>query len=365
MTDESSPRPEARPPVSAPPGYPPPPPQYYPPPPAPPRPGLLGSLTKLGGLIGLAVMLFLIGFYAAVFVISGQGGPQAAMYRDGNGLDQIAIIPIVGMIDSSTVAFVHTVVEDVLDDESIKAVVLRIESPGGGATASDEILHDLLRLRTERDLPIVASYGDYAASGGYYVSAMADHIYAQPTTVTGSIGVIAPFFTVHGLLEKIGVEPQIVTSTAATDKDTASMFRPWTDADRKEVTKLLDTVQNQFVKVVADGRKNLDEEQVRSFATGSVMTAPEAMEKGLIDGIGYLDEALEHARTLAGISETDPPVIIYHWPATFIGQLLGAQASSRPPMAASGAGVLGVDAEMARTWAAELSVPRMMYLARP
>ena len=348
----SNPNPGQRPPSSLPPmQYPP----YYPPPP-PQRAGFLGTLTKLGGLIGMCVLLFALGFYVALFAMNSQSGPQAYSYREGEGLNKIAIVPIVGMIDSSTVSFVHNVVEDILDDDGVKAVVLRIESPGGGATASDEILHDLLRLRTEGELPIIASYGDYAASGGYYVSAMADHIYAQPTTVTGSIGVIAPFFTIHELLDKVGVEPQIITSSAATAKDTASMFRPWTDADREEVKKLLDAVQEQFVKVVADGREQLSVEQVRELATGSVMTAAEALESKLIDDIGYLGDALTMAAEQGGLS-ADAPVVIYHWPATLLGQILG-QSSARPPTPT------GIDADTVRQWAAELSVPRVMFMAQ-
>lgn len=338
-----------------------PPPHYaypYPPPPAEKKPGFLGNITKLGGLVTVCLLLFLVGFYAALFVTASDGGPRAVPYRDGKGPERIAIIPVEGMIDSTTTTFVRRAVNDVLDDPTVKAVVLRVESPGGGATASDEILHELGRLRTERGLPIVASYGDYAASGGYFVSCQADRIYAQPTTVTGSIGVIAPFFTVHGLLEKLGVEPQIMTSTAATSKDTASMFRPWNEADREEVRKLLDAVQARFVEVVVKGRQNvLNAEEVMKLANGGVFTAAESLDNKLIDEIGYIDAALDHARELAGIAEAEPPVVKYQLPGGFF-DVLGMSA------AAPKRSLLNLDAATIRHTAAELSVPQLMMMPR-
>lgn len=338
-----------------PPGHQPPP--YYGPPPQQ-RSSAVGSLTRLGGLLSLGLIVFIAGFYVALFAIGRDAGPSSSVYRDGEGNQKVAIIPVNGMIDNYTSQFVHRVVEDILDREDIGAVVLRVQSPGGGATASDEILHAVNRLSEEAGLPVVASYGDYAASGGYYVSCQAERIFAQPTTVTGSIGVISPSFTVEELLDKIGVTPEIITSSVATEKDLATPLRSWTEEDRENMRRLLDSIQEQFVKVVAEGRADwLDEDGVRELATGRIFTADEAVESQLVDEIGYLDDAIGYAVGRGEFEQEEPPAVMYR-PATGLAGLFSAQARART----SAPTPMRIDAETIRQWAHELSVPRMMFL---
>lgn len=374
MNDQSSPTPRPTPPPpSAAPG-----PIYYhgpvnpPPQPAPPpRRSCLGRAFK--------VILFvaLLGFFGLMMINVGVNlgalGPIAEsyglssgitqhLYEPGRGKQRIAILPITGVIEGGQVRFIHLAVRAILADHAIRAVVLRVESPGGDATASDEIHREIRRIQNEGELPIVASYGDLAASGGYYVSCASDYIIAQPTTITGSIGVIAPYMTFHRLLDKIGVDPQVMTSTAAVDKDTGSMFRAWTDKDRAEIRRLLDSVQEQFVKVVVEGRKTkMTEPQVVAAATGKGLIARQALEANLIDSIGYLDDAIKKARDLGGIAEPHPPVIFYQPRTGIFSSLFEFQSSQRAPAAIWG----NVDANTARRWITELAIPRMMYLFQP
>jgi protease-4 len=345
-------------------GTPPPPPPPPPAPPAygygPPRRSFIGGVFRLGTLLGVGFICLLVGFYGALFNMAAQNGPSISVYRGGMGERRIAIIPIRDTITSETAAFVNSAVRSIIDNElTIGAVVLRVDSPGGSATASDEILHDIKRLRKETALPIIASYGGYAASGGYYVSCDADRIFVQPTTITGSIGVIAPYMTFENLLDKIGVTPETITSTAAIDKDTGSPFRAWTDKDRSELRTLLDAIQDQFVKVVAAGREgDMERADVLAVATGMPLMADDAIKAGLVDEIGYLDAALDFAATKGDFNgDPEPPVILYGERKGVI-DALGVDAAA--PLRG-----LNLDADTARTWMNELSVPRPMMLFIP
>lgn len=356
MTESNPPSASHQPPPPPPPGgY-----GYYPSPPPPPRRSWLGGVTKLGGLVSMMFILFLVGFYTAIAVMSNSSGVQASTWRDGEGRDKIAILPLDGTVSASMEDFTRRSVQKILDDDSIKAVVLRVQSPGGSASAADEVLHDLSRLKTERHLPIIASYGGYAASGGYYISCQADKIFAEPTTITGSIGVIAEVPTFQQLLQqKLGVKVEVITSTHSTDKATANdLFRDWTDKDRDVVRGLMDVIHGQFVSVVATGRAHAmgpdAKNKVLALATGRVFTAPAAKEAGLVDEIGYIDAAIEEARERAHIAEKHPPVVTYA-PSRGLGGLLGV--SVHPVVQVP-------DAQSVRDWMTELSAPRFEFMSR-
>lgn len=338
----------------------------YPPPPPPPRRGLFGGLSKVGAVLSLGVFVFLLGFYAALFQLNRGSGLQSSTYREGTGTDTIAVIPIRGTIGSDTVSYVHEAVDAIMKDKNVKAVVLRVQSPGGGASASDQILHELNHLRKERNLPIVASYGDYAASGGYYVSCQSDYIFAEPTTITGSIGVIAQVPTMQDLLQnKLGVKFETITADGAPQKEVANnMFRDWNDADRKVMRDLVNSIYEQFVSVVAEGRKKvMGPDKVSELATGRIYTAKEALAAKLVDEIGYLDAALDKATALGGFAEKDPPVVFYQPRATLL-QMLGVSGPS-PRRSSLELLETVLDADGARKWMTELSVPRVMYLFQP
>ena len=194
----------------------------------------------------------------------------------------------------------------------VRAVVLRINSPGGTVTASDILYHEVMRFKERRKVPVVASILDVGASGGYYVALAADRILAHPTTVTGSIGVLMLTLNASGLLEKIGVSASYVKSGEF--KDMGSPFRALRPEERALFQDLIDRFYARFVELVARSRK-LDEAKVRGFADGRIYTAGEALSLGLIDQIGYLEDAIAAAKGAAGLK--DARVVTYHRPRQY------------------------------------------------
>ena len=201
-------------------------------------------------------------------------------------------------------------------DGGVKAVVLRIDSPGGSAAASQEIASEVYSFKKETGKPVVVSMGDIAASGGYYISAYADKIVANPSTLTGSIGVISQFIYIEGLLEKLGLELE----TIKTGKHKDMGIRPLTGEQRQIMQDITDDLYEQFVVAVAEGR-NLPVAQVRELATGQLYTGGQALDLGLVDDLGGLDTAIELAASLSGISI--PEIEEYRPPASFFEKLLG------------------------------------------
>jgi protease IV len=182
-------------------------------------------------------------------------------------------------------------------DEDVKAVVVRVESPGGAVAPSQEIYSALRNLRKKKK--VVVSMGNLVASGGYYISAAADQIYASPGTLTGSIGVVFVHFNVRGLLEAVKVEE--TTLKSGKYKDTLSPYRPLNELDREEVQTISEDVYTQFIRDVAEGR-GLKEEEVRKLAEGRIYTGRRAKELRLIDELGGFQDAVAKAWQLAGQS---------------------------------------------------------------
>ena len=182
-------------------------------------------------------------------------------------------------------------------DDDVKAVVVRVDSPGGAVAPSQEIYSALRSLRKKKK--VVVSMGNLAASGGYYISAAADQIYASPGTLTGSIGVIFMHFNVRGLLEAVKVEE--TTLKAGKYKDTLSPFRPLNELDREEIQTISDDVYAQFIHDVAEGR-GLKDEEVRKIAEGRIYTGRRAKELRLVDELGGFQDAVVKAWQLAGQS---------------------------------------------------------------
>lgn len=373
--------PPPAPPMGAPPAY-----AYGYPPAAPEKKSAFAGITKIGGVLSMAVFLFLLGFYAAVFAMNSNSGPQQLTYQAGKGKDKVAIIPIEGMIMGGSADFVRKVVDQVIKDETVKAVVLRVDSPGGAVTPSDEIFRHIQRLKNERDIPIVASFGGVAASGGYYVSCGADFIYVQPTTLTGSIGVLSQIFTMEKLFqEKLGINAQMITSTKSTEKHIANdTFRKWDEADMKKLKQILDVMHEQFVDVVYEGRAKHakdrfpDRDSVYTVATGRTYTAKDSIEAGLCDEIGYIDAAIDKAKQLGGLTSSDAPVVIYRSPgglgdlfgvtATPVGSGNGSSGVSIGSGSASGGSMqfdVSIDASAVRRMLGELSMPHPAYLMSP
>lgn len=198
-------------------------------------------------------------------------------------------------------------------DDDVRAVLLRINSPGGTVTGSDLLYQEVARFKQERGVPVVAHLMGLATSGGYYVAQAADAIHAQPTTVTGSIGVIMAGVNLTGLMEKIGVEDQ--TLVTGEFKDAGSMLRPMQPGERAQLQSVLDDLFARFLSVVDAGRENLDGEQVRALADGRIFSAQQALEAGLVDAVGGFDEALAEARRRAGLRSAR--VVTYHRPREY------------------------------------------------
>jgi protease-4 len=203
-------------------------------------------------------------------------------------------------------------------DASVKAVVLRINSPGGSVVASNEIY----KLLKDSGKPVVVSMGETAASGGYYIACASKWIVANPDTLTGSIGVISELPNAEELLKKIGV--QIVVIKSGANKDIGSFSRPMTDDEKKLWQAVIDQAYDGFVKIVAEGR-NLPEDKVRPIADGRVYTGRQAQELGLVDQLGYLDDAVTKAGELGGIR--GKPRVAEYLPRPTLFELLTSMSS--------------------------------------
>lgn len=206
-------------------------------------------------------------------------------------------------VSESMVARVRDVLDLAKEDERVKGLIVRIDSPGGGVTASDIIYREILDWKRKTEKPVVALFMDVAASGGYYVAQAADRIIAHPTCLTGSIGVVAMLPNLSGLAGKVGVDVHVIKSGAL--KDMGNPFRPFEPAEREVFQKLIDDMYAKFVNVVHDGRRRagLTRDDVLRLADGRVYTAADAKNARLIDDIGYFPEAIAAAKRLAKIEK--------------------------------------------------------------
>lgn len=203
---------------------------------------------------------------------------------------------------------------------SVKAIVVHVDSPGGGVAASQEIYEEMLRIREEEKKIVVVSMSSLAASGGYYISCGADRIMANSGTLTGSIGVIVQFYNASKLMEKVGVEISKVKSGEV--KDVGAYDRAMTDREREMLTAVIMDTYEQFVETVAKGR-NLEKEQIYPLADGSIFTGRQAKELGLVDTLGSFEDAIKYAAELAGISG-EPKVVKETKPKAGFLDLLGS-----------------------------------------
>ena len=339
--------------------------------PLPARPGqILHVVSRPAGVsqaIGFVIGIFLFGVVFATGLAIGavivaastmfETGAYQEVYRDGDATT-VAIIPVEGVIDAHRAYVVRTLVDQVLGDRSTKAAVLRVNSPGGGIAASDQIWYQVKRMR-DAGIPVIASFGGLAASGGYYISCGTDHIVAEPTCITGSIGVIAQAFVFKNLLDKVGIEPVTLLATDSPEKDVGNPMRAWTDKDRQTYITMLDAAYKIFNGRVKEGRKEAIEDPARidELADGSIFTAAEARDNGLVDTIGYLDDAIAQAERSAGLPAGRSTVVILREPTSPLDELLGGRTPGPGPGAI-------FDAEKLRGVVNDLARPRVMYLMR-
>jgi len=217
--------------------------------------------------------------------------------------DRIALVRVEGVILDAQATIEE--LKRFSENPSIKAIVLRIDSPGGGVVPSQEIHDTVKRIRSKNNKAVIASMGSVAASGGYYIAAATDRIVANPGTLTGSIGVIMETANVEGLLQKIGVEGVVIKSGKY--KDVGSPLRKMTDEERALMQAVMYDVHKQFIEAVAEGR-SLELPVAQALADGRVFTGRQAKDAKLVDELGDLDDAIQLAAEVAGI-EGEPKVV--------------------------------------------------------
>ncbi|EAE6209106.1 signal peptide peptidase SppA [Listeria innocua] len=276
------------------------------------------------------------------------------------GADTIAVLSVDGTIQDTgeagslfsetgyNHAFFMDQLEEVRNNDAIQGVLLYVNSPGGGVMESAQIRDKILQIKKERKIPFYVSMGSMAASGGYYISAAADKIFASKETLTGSLGVIMQGYDYSELMKKLGVSDNTIKSGAY--KDIMSGTRPMTDDEKKIMQSMIDDSYNEFVKVVATGR-GMSEEQVRKIADGRIYDGRQAKENGLIDAFGYQEDALEALKKEKDLK--DATVIQYDAPESF---------SSLFSVAAQKMSGQNADITQLIKLTGTLKAPRMMYL---
>lgn len=231
-------------------------------------------------------------------LLQGEGDDKLLLI-DINGpiVNAPILVPNVGVLPGMT-ARIRQELEIAFDDPDVRGILLRINSPGGTLTDSDIIYHSLMEFKKSKRVKIIASMGDIAASGAVYIAMAADEIYAHPTTITGSIGVVVPHLNYYGLMKKLGLKSDPVTSGRYKDID--SPLKPRDDEERQMLQKLVDAQHRRFVQVIQAGRPKMTREQLRGMADGRLISAQDAKESGLIDEVGYLDDAYRRLGELSG-----------------------------------------------------------------
>ncbi|MBN1121483.1 MAG: signal peptide peptidase SppA [Anaerolineae bacterium] len=283
------------------------------------------------------LVLWIVAVFLLVFVapLVGCGACGLAFAAAGSQPQSVGIGPAVGVVrvegtivsgvsssfSTTTYAGSDTIVDlinQANSDPEVKAIVLRINSPGGEVVASDEIYNAVLNV----DKPVVVSMGAMAASGGYYIAAPADYIIANQHTLTGSIGVISQFITAEELLDELGVD--VVVITAGDSKDFGSMYRDMTEEEKQHWAAMIEETHAAFIQIVADGR-GMSVDDVRALADGSVYSGQQAVDLGLVDELGYYEDAITKAASLGQI-EGEPRVVEFAPQPTFWETFYGVQA---------------------------------------
>ncbi len=320
--------------------------------------GLIFSLWILSGCAFLNVSLV------------SEERPLTEQVLEGRGKPKILIVDLDGMISfkeekdgfkirnkPSKVSFLREALLKAEADPEISGVILRINSPGGTAAASDTVHHEILSFRQKKKVPVIAYIMEVGTSGGYYVAAAADRIVASPAAVTGSIGVIAMRFNVEGLLSKIGASAETYKSGPL--KDFWSPFRPATPEERKMLQEVIDRLYARFVQIVyANRQKVLSEGEVKTLADGRILTAGQALDAKLIDQVGYLDETVEALKKSLAIEQAR--VITYIRPRTFKSNIY-SESPSVPFSGPATVNLISINAEEFSSF----SGVQFMYLWAP
>lgn len=260
--------------------------------------------------------------------------PLREVLIEGEGHPKILLVDISGIISEkdgtdgqilsqkvSMVARIRETLKKAEKDGDIAGVILKINSPGGTVAASDIIYHELIDFKRKKGIPLYACIASLGTSGGYYVATAADKIFAHPTAITGSIGVIALKFNIEGLLTKIGIENETIKSRDK--KDLFSPFRATTPEEREIIQRIINSMHNRFVDVVFQNRKSLiKREELEALSDGRIYTSEQALEAKLVDHIGYLDEIVDVMKKTLGVKEAK--VVTYHRLGEYKGTIYSA-----------------------------------------
>ncbi len=291
----------------------------------------------IGGAVVAGLMVLTVGALVLVVALGtgerDRSGPAAAPptyqeeYVSGEGPDKVAVIPVVGLISpaesnvSGTVPLstpdgLRNALRQAAEDDAVVGVLLEVNSPGGGVTASDQMHRLIEDFKSSSDKPVVVSLGTTAASGGYYIATAADDIVTEPTALTGSLGAIIQLPDLSGTADKVGFEQEVIKSGEF--KDMGSSFRDLSPEEREIFESIVDESYDRFVQVIVEGR-NLSEQRVREVADGRVYTGEQAVELDLADELGGLEEAAEITRQKADVEEAT--VVRYTRPPGLSGLL--------------------------------------------
>jgi protease-4 len=300
---------------------------------------VLFTLCGAGLLFVLAIFGLASAYAPDVNEIDVANAKYSEVTVEGSGSQKIALISIEGVISSrpvqqmfyKTPSMVKTVtaqLEQASSDDDVQAIILEINSPGGGMTASDVLHNEIQKFKKDSGKKVIAFMKDVAASGGYYTAVCGDKIMAHPTTVTGSIGVIMMMLNLEDFLKWIHVSEKVIKS--GPHKDMGSSTRKMTEKEEALFQEIIDEMYDRFVEVVAEGR-SMDKEKVRTLADGRWYTGKQALEHGLIDSLGYFDDAVELAKQEAGL--TSAKVIRYRRKVGLSELILSVAAAGAGPRA--------------------------------
>lgn len=297
---------------------------------------LFGRLAML-----LAVFVF-VGCGPTTFVVGVSPGDQRMKATvvepaEGRTKDRVAVIDVTGMIlnarvpgllseGENPVSVFHEELRHAAKDKHVKAVVIRLNTPGGAVAASDMMYREVLDFKKTTGKPVVIVMMDVAASGGYYLACAGDYIVAYPSTVTASIGVIFQTMSVKPALSSIGIHAEAITS--GPNKDAGSPLSELTDGHREVYQSMVDTFYADFTGIVREARPGISEADFKEVTDGRVVTGRRAMEVGLVDALGDLDDGFAKAKELAGLS--DASLIRYHRPLSYVGSPYASSGDRQP-----------------------------------
>lgn len=293
--------------------------------------------------LGISVLLMAVFSGCLSINLTPKMGPLKEKTLSGTGGDKVLLVEIQGVISNKKtvsslgvetqlgmVDRVREILKKAEQDDDVKALMLRIDSPGGTVTASDIIYHEIEVFKQKKNIKVYAVVMDLAASGGYYIAQAADRIFVHPTSLTGSIGVIALKMNIKGLMDKVGVDFEVVKS--GDHKDFLSPFRPLTEDERKVFQETIDSMHQRFISTIEKNRKQLSRDEINELADGRIYTSEQALKAKLVDQIAYLDEAEDFIQKDLGLdalrvvtyyrsgqyksniySSTHPPSINFNW----------------------------------------------------